>query len=551
MKSLRWPLICIACILAIDLLFDRVLPVVESVTNRIRYENLAADCQTARIASERARSESFDSPTMKRLVEKSIDVQYLACTDEEIVRSKLLGLGVSPATIRAMELEGIKKQTTLRVADSGTSDADLDSVLFKVVQEYNLRPLQVRRFGADPKFLLGRDLFFDPVLSGTKQVSCATCHILKYGTSDGLPRSIGVFGVGVGPNRKAAQGVILHPRNALDLWNRDNNAVKSLFWDGRVEVLDPVRRVFRSPLGDALPSGLDNALAVQALFPLVTPDEMLSSSISGLQPLQADSSKGAASTRPSDAEVTRIQAAHDQILMRVLGANKPNRMQEGYRTLFANAYPDKLSSAFSIVDLANAIAHFEEMAFATRDSRWDRYLRGDKKTLSVEAKRGVLLFYGKAKCAACHDGPLFSDFDYHSVGIFSVRTDLTGQPPDYGRFDVTGVSSDKYRFRTPPLRNVTKTGPYFHDGSEPNLNTAIRRHINPLDTADKYNDNGSFAMSREQIESISSIFVPQISLSEQEIDRIVAFLSCLDSEPSNLSLVIPKQVPSKLPLAYQ
>ena len=58
-------------------------------------------------------------------------------------------------------------------------------------------------------------------------------------------------------------------------------------------------------------------------------------------------------------------------------------------------------------------------------------------------------------------------------------------------------------------------------------------------------------MSREQIESISSIFVPQIPLSEQGIDRIVAFLSCLDSEPSNLNLVIPKQVPSGLPPAYQ
>jgi cytochrome c peroxidase len=176
--------------------------------------------------------------------------------------------------------------------ESRDSTASLDDSLRKVVMEYNLRPIQVRRFDADPKFRLGQALFFDPLLSGTRDVSCATCHSLMYGTSDSLPRSIGVHGVGTGPDRKLLRGEAIHPRNALDLWNRDNNAVKALFWDGRVEVLDPVHRVFRSPLGGGLPSGLQNALAVQALFPLVTPDEMLGSgndrSSSGLSRDHAD-----------------------------------------------------------------------------------------------------------------------------------------------------------------------------------------------------------------------------------------------------------------------
>src|SRR6266404_2519685 len=148
----------------------------------------------------------------------------------------------------------------LRLVTDEALASQIDRDLAKAIKEFNLRPLEVRRFEADPKFTLGQALFFDPILSGSRIVSCATCHLLTYGTSDGLSRSIGV-------HRDGLNGTRVHPRNALDLWNRDNNAVRSLFWDGRVEVLDPERRVFRSPLGNELPSGLENALAVQALFP--------------------------------------------------------------------------------------------------------------------------------------------------------------------------------------------------------------------------------------------------------------------------------------------
>jgi cytochrome c peroxidase len=435
--------------------------------------------------------------------------------------------------------------------ETENSTAPLENSLRKVINEYNLRPIQIRRFDADPKFRLGRALFFDPLLSGTRDVSCATCHSLQYGTSDSLPRSIGVHGVGIGPKRKLLRGEAIHPRNALDLWNRDNNALKALFWDGRVEVLDPVHRVFRSPLGGALPSGLQNALAVQALFPLVTPDEMLGNSDDrsslSLPRGHANSPNDLAPSGARYTEVERIRAVHSRIMLRLLGSeNPPNFWQKSYRNLFSAAYPGRLEQSFSIVDLANAIAHFEEMAFATRDSAWDRYLRGTKDAISVEAKDGALLFFGRARCVACHDGPLLSDFDYHSVGIFS--SGLDGSGPDYGRWRVTGLSGDKYKFRTPPLRNVTKTAPYFHDGSEPTLKGALRRHLNPLDRADKYNYDGSFAMSRDQIDSISSALVPRIVLSDRELETLIAFLSSLDFEPTNLSVIVPQDVPSGLPV---
>ncbi len=306
------------------------------------------------------------------------------------------------------------------------SDVDLD--LAKAIEVFNLRPLQVRRFEADPKFSLGQALFFDPILSGPRDVSCATCHLLRYGTSDGLARSIGIHGLGLGPARRLTKGKHTHPRNALDLWNRDHNAVRALFWDGRVEALDPQRRIFRSPLGRELPSGLDNALAVQALFPLVTVDEMLGESSDRSSPDLPNGHGGL----PNDlvrrdqptSEGSRIKASHALLMARLLGTDSANEWQGQYRLLFRKAYPGK--NTFTIVDVANAIAHFEEMAFATRDSAWDRYLRGETKTLPADAKRGALVFYGKGRCAVCHSGPLFSDFNYHSIGR-RRRTSMTDQ----------------------------------------------------------------------------------------------------------------------------
>jgi len=433
------------------------------------------------------------------------------------------------------------------------SDQDLDWLLAKVIREYNLRPLQTRRFEADPKYVLGQALFFDPVLSGTRDVSCATCHQLRYGTGDGLRRSIGVLGVGIGPARRLTRGSSVHPRNALDLWNRDNNAVKALFWDGRVEVLDPVRKLYRSPLGTALPSGLQNALAVQALFPLVIPDEMLGEksdrSPSYLPAGHRNLPNDLVSSESFKNETDRILDAHNRLILRLLGVNRPNEWQRAYRVLFADAYPAMRREDLSIVDLANAIAHFEEMAFATKSSAWDRYLAGQRSAITRAAKQGAILFYGKARCVACHAGPLFSDFEYHSVGIFGSRSG-TSSEIDYGRWNVTYREKDRYRFRTPPLRNVTQTAPYFHDGSSSDLKQAVTRHLELLKNSDKYRDDGSFEMSLDQIESISPVLVPKITLSEKEIHSLISFLSSLDFEPHNVDMIVPKRVPSGLPIEY-
>jgi cytochrome c peroxidase len=177
------------------------------------------------------------------------------------------------------------------------------------------------------------------------------------------------------------------------------------------------------------------------------------------------------------------------------------------------------------------------------------YLAGDRNAIDEDAKRGAFLFFGKARCAVCHEGPLFSDFEFHGIGVKKHGPGFDGSGEDQGRYRVTGQPSDRYKFRTPPLRNITLTAPYFHNGSAPTLGDAIAQHIDPFRFADQYEESGSFSMKLTQIEAISPILETKLTLPEDEIDAIIVFLGTLqDSGLSLIDSIIPASVPSGLPV---
>jgi cytochrome c peroxidase len=184
------------------------------------------------------------------------------------------------------------------------------------------------------------------------------------------------------------------------------------------------------------------------------------------------------------------------------------------------------------------------MGFAANAAPWDQYVAGDTSAISREAKQGAILFYGQARCAVCHAGSMFSDFQYHGVGIFSKIT-LNGKlVNDYGRWPVTGDERDRYKFRTPPLRNVTTRPLLFHDGSSSNLAQAIVRHVDPLARAGGYLPDGSFAMDRAQIQSVSPLLTEKIALTDDDVEALIAFLGTLASQSRDKSQIIPQRVPS-------
>ena len=124
---------------------------------------------------------------------------------------------------------------------------------------------------------LGRDLFFDRILSGNRNIACATCHHPRFATSDGVSLTLGEGATGLGPDRRIASDDLPEqrvPRNAPALFNLGARQFTAMFDDGRLEE-DPARPSgMRTPLEDEMVMGFDGVLSAQAMFPVLSPDEM-------------------------------------------------------------------------------------------------------------------------------------------------------------------------------------------------------------------------------------------------------------------------------------
>jgi cytochrome c peroxidase len=141
------------------------------------------------------------------------------------------------------------------------------------------------------------------------------------------------------------------------------------------------------------------------------------------------------------------------------------------------------------------------------ESPWDRYEAGDRRAVSADAVAGYQLFIGKARCVACHYPPLYTDSLFHNTGLEH------GKPrPDPGRFNVTKEPRDTGAFKTPTLRSVAISGPYFHDGSAATLEDAVRY----------------MASGGKPDPSKDPLLVPA-DLTDAEIAQLMAFLRALTS----------------------
>ncbi len=140
-----------------------------------------------------------------------------------------------------------------------------------------------------------------------------------------------------------------------------------------------------------------------------------------------------------------------------------------YRNTFGHLYAGGISAAA----IKDAIATFER-SLVTPDSRFDRWLRGEK-TLTERELRGYAMFKDFG-CASCHQGMNVGGNFYAGLGVFGnfFADRRKDAPEDQGRFNVTGKEADRHLFKVPSLRNVARTGPYFHDGSVRTLNEAVR-----------------------------------------------------------------------------
>jgi cytochrome c peroxidase len=313
------------------------------------------------------------------------------------------------------------------------------------------------------KIALGQKLFFDGRLSADGTVACATCHDPARAFTDGRPVSIGIHG-------RAGQ------RNAPTILNALYN--KMQFWDGRATTLEE-----------------------QASFPIVNSFEMGQPNL--------------------DAAVTKLGAIDE------------------YNQAFQKVFGRPLNGP----DLLRAIAAYER-TLVSFDSPFDHFIAGDQNAIDESAKRGWELFNTKSRCNKCHaltetqrDVTNFTDFEFHNIGIGILRHNVaplarkaeqeiaSGHPETVdraaiqtdmsvlGRFLITKKEADIAAFKTPILRNILLTAPYFHDGSQETL----------WDIIDHYN-KGDGLKNPWLDEDIQPL-----ALTESEIDDLVAFLVSLTS----------------------
>jgi len=344
-----------------------------------------------------------------------------------------------------------------------TSWADDESWLTRLPQaltDADFRPI-------DPtEAALGQLLFYDPILSGNREVACATCHHPAFGTSDGLSLGLGDGGIGLGPERQANPENMPEqrvPRNSQALWNLGALDYRSLFHDGRVEFDETRPSGMRTPLDEDMMQGFASMLSAQTMFPVLSPDEMA-----------GHYSENEIAQAVRLGILTGEGGAWDRIAQRVAAIPV-------YRDNFEQVYPEiGAGRALAFTDISNAIAAFIEFEFRSDTSPFDAYLRGISE-LPADAERGMVLFYGAAGCADCHSGPFQTDHGYYAMGAPQIGPGKGARfethARDEGRFRVTGDLADLYAFRTPALRNVALTAPYGHAGATADLADFLASHI--------------------------------------------------------------------------
>jgi len=399
---------------------------------------------------------------------------------------------------------------------------------------------------------LGKFLFYDKVLSGNKNISCASCHHALAAAGDGLSLPVGEGGQGLGVTRNTGtDGDEIHervPRNAPHVFNLGSYAFTKMFHDGRLEQDDTSLTGFITPAGDAFLLGVDSPVSAQAMFPVTSGAEMAGQA--------GENSVADAAAAGDERTVWSI------LTQRVLDIPK-------YQEMLFNVYPELGDDVNNVnfTHIANAIGAYETIAFRADNSPFDQYARGDMDAMSPKAEKGLQVFNTIGQCASCHSGKFQTDEQFYSVGIPQIgpgKGDGLNNHDDFGREQVTGDSADRYRFRTPTLRNVAITGPWGHDGAYNTLEAVVRHHLDAVNSLNNYDTQQAILPSRTDLDVIdfevhndassraslaSSIELDPVTLSDQQFSNLMAFLHALtDTASLDMRSTVPSSVPSGLPL---
>lgn len=188
---------------------------------------------------------------------------------------------------------------------------------------------------------------------------------------------------------------------------------------------------------------------------------------------------------------------HEDVVQRV-------KSIKGYEPLFMKVF----GTAPTKDNISQAIAAFER-TILSGNSRYDRFLAGDKKAMNESEVRGMTIFLSKGKCVQCHSAPTFSDNQFHNLGVGMNKPN-----PDVGRAAISKNKKDTGAFKTPTVRDITKHAPYMHDGSQATLEEVIEFY-------DKGGEKNPYLDVR----------MTPLNLTPEEKSDLIHFLKALDGDP--------------------
>lgn len=415
------------------------------------------------------------------------------------------------------------------------------------IAAYGITPAAAPPSASPELVALGEALFYDKIMSGPRDVACATCHAPQLATADNRPVNAGIHGTGIG----LARDGMLGGRHTQPLWNL-HLLPGGLTIDGKVELVNGVVMTLGLPL---IPTDYQNRMGhdivnAQAIMPLVTPQEML-----GFPDPNDDNELG-------DCAPFDLACGWGGIMAR-LGAIPE------YVALFEDAFPGKTWNDMTIAEVGNAIGAYEYKTFDSRNSPWDRFVAGDDDALSEAQLRGARLFFAedKGNCVSCHSGNAFTDQRYHKTltpqfgpGNSVPAGDGPGGLDDFGRLRNTGDQGDKYAWRTPPLRNVELTGPYGRLGQYTELSDFIAHYHNPKKALKQYDitqlelpelHGTQLNIVKAVIQNGIDPLLDDVKVNNGHVDDLVAFMTALtDDDARDIADVIPATVPSGLPVDH-
>jgi cytochrome c peroxidase len=464
--------------------------------------------------------------------------------------------------------------------------ASLDEELTRLLDQHGFTGRMEERLPArlgrriDPDLAdLGRNLFFDPILALRRDNSCAGCHAPQFGFADSQSIAIGIRNNNIvgrhrtGPRNQRRSPTLLNSAfyPAL-MWNARFFAPTADPFDNTLGFVFPLPEgVTRFPPGD---SRFPHLLAAQGHLPETELVEMTgfagTADADDIDPSLYQFDDGVGINVPGpDASGFRNEPIRNRVLVEL--------NDSAYVRLFGRVFPAvRRDEPIEFTMVGAAIAEFE-FSLTMADAPLDQFARGDRGAMTAAEKRGAVLFFGKANCIACHRtrgyaNEMFSDFLNHRLGVpqiaqrFGLNTgnvhfDGPHHDEDFGAEQISGDRTDRYKFRTSPLRNIALAKTFFHNGCFTRLEDAIAHHLDPAASARSYDPgeagvaldlNLSQTPAQKVLKDIDPLVAQPRRLTAGEFRDLVQFVrtGLLDprATPERLLSLVPRELPSGLPL---